>query len=117
MHYRNPFRDPDEAGYIRRAKEAGQSVYAVYYKEYYEEKEGNTYFRFTCEVQADAQKINEDTCYPERKIPLGTVGMTKHLRMAGSAPLPLPRMRIPSPLPEKSVSRMPQAERITAISI
>ena len=65
MHYRNPFRDPDEAGYIRRAKEAGQSVYAVYYKEYYEEKEGNTYFRFTCEVQADAQKINEDTCYPE----------------------------------------------------
>lgn len=65
MHYRNPFRDPDEAGYIKRAKEAGQSVYAVYYKEYYEEKEGNTYFRFTCEVQADAQKINEDTCYPE----------------------------------------------------
>ena len=53
MHYRNPFRDPDEAGYIKRAKEAGQSVYAVYYKEYYEEKEGNTYFRFTCEVQAD----------------------------------------------------------------
>ena len=97
-------------------------------------KRGNTYFRFTCEVQADAQKINEDTCYPEtfhlynddfdphritfiRKILLGMAGMTKHLRMAGSAPLPLPRMRIPSPLPEKSVSRMPQAERITAISI
>ena len=65
IQHRNPFRDPDEAGYIRRAKEAGQSVYDVYYKEYYEEKEGNTYFRFTCEVQPDAQKIYEDTCYPE----------------------------------------------------
>lgn len=65
IHHRNPFRDPDEAGYIKRAKEAGQSIYQTYYKEYYEEKEGNTYFRFTCEVQADAQKIYEDTCYPE----------------------------------------------------
>lgn len=65
IQHRNPFRDPDEAGYIKRAKEAGQSIYQTYYKEYYEEKEANTYFRFTCEVQADAQKINEDTCYPE----------------------------------------------------
>lgn len=89
---------------------------------------------FTCEVQADAQKINEDTAIRKpsisimmisiriglpfiRKILLGMAGMTKHLRMAGSAPLPLPRMRILSPLPEKSVSRIPQAERITAISI
>ena len=65
IKYRNPFRDPDEAGYIRRAKEAGQSVYQTYYDEYYAEQEANTYFRFTCEVQSDAQKIYEDTCYPE----------------------------------------------------
>ena len=65
IQYRNPFRDPDEAGYIKQAKEAGQSVYQTYYREYYEQKEANTYFRFTCEVQSDAQKIYEDTCYPE----------------------------------------------------
>lgn len=65
IQHRNPFRDPDEAGYIRRAKEEGQPIYQTYYKEYYEEKDANTYFRFTCEVQPDAQKIYEDTCYPE----------------------------------------------------
>lgn len=65
IHHRNPFRDPDEVGYIKRAKEAGQSVYQTYYDEYYAEQEGNTAFRFTCEVQANAQKIYEDTCYPE----------------------------------------------------
>ena len=65
IQYRNPFRDPDEAGYIKQAKEAGQSVYQTYYREYYEQKEANTYFRFTCEVLPDAQKIYEDTCYPE----------------------------------------------------
>lgn len=65
IKHRNPFRDPDEAGYIRQAKEAGQSIYQTYYDEYYEEKDANTYFRFTCEVQPNAQKIYEDTCYPE----------------------------------------------------
>ncbi len=61
IKYRNPFRDPDEADYIRRAKEEGQSVYQTYYEEYYAEQEASTFFRFTCEVQPDAQKIYEGT--------------------------------------------------------
>lgn len=63
---RNPFRDPDDAGYIKRAKEAGHPHYEILYEEYYKQKESNMNLRFLCYVQKDAMVINEDTCDPER---------------------------------------------------
>lgn len=62
---RNPFRDPDEATYIQKAKERNQESYQVLYKEYYEQKESNTFMRFTCEVLPGEGRIYEDTCYPD----------------------------------------------------
>ncbi|WP_458408009.1 hypothetical protein [Anaerotignum sp.] len=64
--YRNPFRDPDDAGYIKRAKEAGHPHYQILYEEYYQQQEANTTMRFACYIQNDAITINEDTCDPER---------------------------------------------------
>lgn len=63
--HNNPFRDPDEAGYIKRAKEDNHYHYAVLYEEYYQPKDANFNMRFTCQVQPDAAKIYEDTCYPD----------------------------------------------------
>ncbi|MGN0135257.1 peptidoglycan DD-metalloendopeptidase family protein [Anaerotignum sp.] len=62
---RNPFRDPDEAAYIQKAKEKNQESYEVLYKEYYEQKESNIFLRFTCEVLHGEGHIYEDTCYPD----------------------------------------------------
>lgn len=63
--HNNPFRDPDDVGYIKRAKEAKHYHYEVLYDEYYQPKDANFYMRFTCQVQPDAAKIYEDTCYPD----------------------------------------------------
>lgn len=63
--HNNPFRDPDDVGYIKRAKEAKHYHYEVLYDEYYQPKDANFYMRFTCQVQPDAAKIHEDTCYPD----------------------------------------------------
>lgn len=62
---RNPFRDPDEAGYIKRAKEAGHPHYQILYDEYYQQKESNMEMRFICEVLPNTEKIYEDTCNPD----------------------------------------------------
>lgn len=64
--YRNPFRDPDDAGYIKQAKEAGHPHYELLYEEYYQQQTANTTMRFACYIQNDAMVINEDTCDPER---------------------------------------------------
>ena len=64
--YRNPFRDPDDVGYIKRAKETGHPHYQILYDEYYQQQEANTALRFVCYVQQDAAVIHEDTCDPER---------------------------------------------------
>lgn len=65
MSYRNPFRDPDEAGYIKRAKEAGHPYYEIFYKEYYQQQNIQENMRFVMDIQPDAMKIYEDTVYEE----------------------------------------------------
>ena len=65
MSYRNPFRDPDEAGYIKRAKEAGHPYYEIFYKEYYQQQNIQENMRFVIDIQPDAMKIYEDTVYEE----------------------------------------------------
>lgn len=65
MSYRNPFRDPDEAGYIKRAKEAGHPYYEIFYKEYYQQQNIQENMRFVMDIQPDAVKIYEDTVYEE----------------------------------------------------
>lgn len=65
MKYRNPFRDPDEATYIQNAKAKGEAIYDTLYQEYYAQQEANTYLRFTCQVQPGAERITEDTCFPD----------------------------------------------------
>lgn len=61
--YCNPFRDPDESDYIKRAKEEGNAVYKTLYKEYYQRQEANDTMRFTIDIQPNAAKIYEDTVY------------------------------------------------------
>ena len=65
MSYRNPFRDPDEAGYIKRAKEAGHPYYEIFYKEYYQQQSMQREMRFVMDVQPNAGKIYEDTVYED----------------------------------------------------
>lgn len=60
--YRNPFRDPAEVDYIKKAKGSGE--YETLYLDYYAQKESNRTMRFTCEVLSDAAEIYEDTCPP-----------------------------------------------------
>ncbi|MBQ9091012.1 MAG: M56 family metallopeptidase, partial [Anaerotignum sp.] len=63
--HRNHFCDPAETSYLKKVKEQGRKDYEFLYQEYYQQKESNTYMRFTCEVLPDAAKIYEDTCYPD----------------------------------------------------
>lgn len=89
---------------------------------------------FTCEVQADAQKIYEDTCYPEtfhlynddfnphkitfhKKNPAWD-GWYEETPTDGWFCTVTPAKDANTvTVARKSVSRIPQAERITAISI
>ena len=65
MSYRNPFRNPDEAGYIEQAKETGHPYYEIFYKEYYQQQTMYEDMRFVMDIQSDAGKIYEDTVYEE----------------------------------------------------
>lgn len=65
MSYRNPFRDPDEAGYIKQAKETGHPYYETFYNEYYQQQTMQNEMRFVMDIQPNAIRIYEDTVYEE----------------------------------------------------
>ena len=52
--YRNPFKDPDEVGYIKRAKLAGSKEYETLYREYNEQKQDTFPLKLVYQMQGDA---------------------------------------------------------------
>lgn len=63
--YRNPFCDPEGTETVQRAKQANNGTYEALYDAYYEPQTMDTAMRFTMEIQPDAERIYEDTCYEE----------------------------------------------------
>jgi hypothetical protein len=50
MIFKNYYKDPDTVGYIKEAKEKGNSYYRTMYDEYNLEKEANYDFRVTAKI-------------------------------------------------------------------
>ena len=65
VKYRNPFRDPDDVGYIQNARAEGRREYDTLYREYYQLQEYTDNYRFICEMLPGAEDVTEDTCFPE----------------------------------------------------
>lgn len=65
LDYRQPFRDPDEAEYVRKYLTSDPEKYEECYRGYYDLREYKNNYRFVCQTLPGAEDMTEDECFPE----------------------------------------------------